>query len=167
MRRRNRLPLPGHGNRLICCMCSEEHVPMSITSEIKEDCKRDYPHALQALCSGRRISFRIEPSADRRTTTEEKFAVGKLHGIGSPSGGVNFFNAICRLLMYEGSFSTRFSDLLISADLFVRAESVFYRSWICLFGVHKSSSAHKRNGFGIPFTSGKRWLAERSHTQSA
>src|ERR1700736_5978256 len=44
--------------------------------------------------------------------------------IGSPSGGVNFFNAICRLLMYEGSFSTRFSDLLISTDSFVCAESV-------------------------------------------
>ena len=44
--------------------------------------------------------------------------------LGSPSGGVNFFNAICRLLMYEGSFSTRFSDLLISTDSFVRAESV-------------------------------------------
>jgi hypothetical protein len=26
--------------------------------------------------------------------------------------------------MYEGSFSTRFSDLLVSADLFVCAESV-------------------------------------------
>ena len=44
--------------------------------------------------------------------------------VGSPSGGVNFFNAICRLLMYEGSFSTRFSDLLISTDSFVCAESV-------------------------------------------
>ena len=44
--------------------------------------------------------------------------------LGSPSGGVNFFNAICRLLMYEGSFSTRFSDLLISTDSFVCAESV-------------------------------------------
>ena len=44
--------------------------------------------------------------------------------LGSPSGGVNFFNAICRLLMYEGSFSTRFSDLLILTDSFVCAESV-------------------------------------------
>ena len=44
--------------------------------------------------------------------------------LGSPSGGVNFFNAICRLLMYEWSFSTRFSDLLISTDSFVCAESV-------------------------------------------
>jgi hypothetical protein len=44
--------------------------------------------------------------------------------LGSPSGGVNFFNAICRLLMYEGSFSTRFSDLLFSTDSFVCAESV-------------------------------------------
>ena len=44
--------------------------------------------------------------------------------LGSPSGGVNFFNAICRLLMYEGSFSTRFSDLLISTDSLVCAESV-------------------------------------------
>jgi hypothetical protein len=44
--------------------------------------------------------------------------------LGSPSGGVNFFNAICRLLVYEGSFSTRFSDLLISNDSFVCAESV-------------------------------------------
>jgi len=43
--------------------------------------------------------------------------------LGYPSGGVNFFNAICRLLMYEGSFSTRFSDLLISSDSFVCAES--------------------------------------------
>ena len=44
--------------------------------------------------------------------------------LGSPSGGVNFFNAICRLRMYEGSFSTRFSDLLFSTDSFVCAESV-------------------------------------------
>jgi len=44
--------------------------------------------------------------------------------LGSPSGRVNFFNAICRLLMYEGSFSTRFSDLLISTDSLVCAESV-------------------------------------------
>jgi hypothetical protein len=44
--------------------------------------------------------------------------------LGSPSGGVNFFNAICRLLVYEGSFSTRFSDLPISTDSFVCAESV-------------------------------------------
>jgi hypothetical protein len=44
--------------------------------------------------------------------------------LGSPAGGVNFFNAICRLLIYEGSFSTRFSDLLISTDSFVCAESV-------------------------------------------
>jgi hypothetical protein len=44
--------------------------------------------------------------------------------LGSPSGGVNFFNAICRLLMYEGSFSTRFSDLPISADSLVCAEFV-------------------------------------------
>ena len=67
----------------------------------------------------------------RRNTTEEKFAVGKLQAfgqrtlqLGSPSGGVNFFNAICRLLMYEGSLSTRLSDLLISTDSFVCAESV-------------------------------------------
>ena len=44
---------------------------------------------------------------------------------GSPSGGVNFFNAICRLLVYEGSFSTRLSDLQFSTDSFVGAESVF------------------------------------------
>ena len=44
--------------------------------------------------------------------------------LGAPSGGVNFFTAICRLLRYEGSFSTRFSELLISTDSFVCAESV-------------------------------------------
>jgi hypothetical protein len=44
--------------------------------------------------------------------------------LGSPSGRVNFFNAICRLLMYEGSFPTRFSDLLVSTDSLVCAESV-------------------------------------------
>ena len=44
--------------------------------------------------------------------------------LGSPSGRVNFFNAICRLLMYEGSFLRRFSDLLISTDSLVCAESV-------------------------------------------
>jgi hypothetical protein len=66
----------------------------------------------------------------RRTTTEEEFAVGNFKDwelplqLGSPSGGVNFFNAICRLLMYEGSFSPRFSDLLISTDSFVCTESV-------------------------------------------
>ena len=43
---------------------------------------------------------------------------------GSPSGRVNFFNAICRLLMYEGSLLRRFSDLLISTDSLVCAESV-------------------------------------------
>jgi hypothetical protein len=44
--------------------------------------------------------------------------------LGSPSGGVNFFNAICRLLVYEGFFSTRFSDLPISTESFVCAEFV-------------------------------------------
>ena len=43
--------------------------------------------------------------------------------LGSSSRGVNFFSAICRLLMYEGSFLTRFSDFPISADSFVCAES--------------------------------------------
>jgi hypothetical protein len=44
--------------------------------------------------------------------------------LGSPSGRVNFFNAIRRLLKYEGSFSIRFSDLLISTDSLVCGETV-------------------------------------------
>jgi hypothetical protein len=67
-----------------------------------------------------RIVFRAKCTSIRETSDIGQRTLQ----LGSPSGGVNFFNAICRLLIYEGSFSTRFSDLLISTDSFVLAESV-------------------------------------------
>src|ERR1700730_15456299 len=63
-----------------------------------------------------------------------EFRLGEL---GSPSGGVNFFNAMCRLLVYEGSFLTRLSDLPISIDSFVCAGSV-------------SAGDRLRSAFSIP-----------------
>jgi hypothetical protein len=82
--------------------------------------------------SGGGSDSELSPSADdtdeprrRKSLRSGNFRHGqRTLQLGSPSGGVNFFNAICRLLMYEWSFSTRFSDLLISTDSFVCAESV-------------------------------------------
>ena len=72
--------------------------------------------------SGGGSDSELSPSADdtdeprrRKSLRSGNFRHGQQTlQLGSPSGGVNFFNAICRLLMYEWSFSTRFSDLLIS-----------------------------------------------------
>jgi hypothetical protein len=77
------------------------------------DSELSHVRTIQTNHDGGRVCGR-ETSANGQRTLQ----------LGSPSGGVNFFNAICRLLMYEGSFSTRFSDLLFSTDSFVCAESV-------------------------------------------
>ena len=103
---------------------------------IKKECKPDHPHALQALWKALRSGGRFDSELSHVRTIQTNHDGGRVCGretsgigqrtlqLGSPSGGVNFFNAICRLLVYEGSFSTRFSDLLFSIDSFVCARSV-------------------------------------------
>jgi hypothetical protein len=85
--------------------------------------------ALESVGSGARpdseLSHVRTDEPRRKSSRSGNFRQGeRTLQLGSPSGGVNFFNAICRLLMYEGSFSTRFSDLLISTDSFLCAETV-------------------------------------------
>jgi hypothetical protein len=86
--------------------------------------------ALESVGSGREFGSELMHARTDEPRRRKSLRSGNFrHGqrtlqLGSPSGGVNFFNAICRLLMYEWSFSTRFSNLLISTDSFVCAESV-------------------------------------------
>jgi hypothetical protein len=53
----------------------------------RKNAKRDYPHALQELWKSVESRGRSDPElsqcADRRTTTEEAFAVGKFQTMGN------------------------------------------------------------------------------------
>ena len=117
-------------NEAIKSLCSS--VRRFRDATVKEQCKSDFPHAsgaLESVGSGGRpdseLSHVRTDEPRRKSLRSGNFRHGqRTLQLGSPSGGVNFFNAICRLLMYEGSFSTRFSDLPISADSLVCAEFV-------------------------------------------
>jgi hypothetical protein len=71
---------------------------------IEAECKSDYPHALHL--NGVRALLKDDGGRVRSLSIGQRMLQ-----LGSLSGGVSFFNAICRLLVYEESFSTRFSDL--------------------------------------------------------
>jgi hypothetical protein len=84
---------------------------------LRTGCRNDY----QPVAAIRtRIVLRIKCTSIRKTP-----GIGqRTLQLGSCSGAVNFFNAICRLLEYEGAFSTRLSDLTIKTDSFISAEPI-------------------------------------------
>jgi hypothetical protein len=82
---------------------------------IEAECKSDYPHALHL--NGVRTLLKDDGGRVRNSGIGQRTLQ-----LGSLSGGVSFF--ICRLLVYEGFFSTRFSDLPILTDSFIFAESI-------------------------------------------
>jgi hypothetical protein len=102
---------------------------------VKEECKKRISArssgVVESIESGGRFDSELRAVCGQTTHDGGRVCGRKASGIGngrfqlgSPCGGANFINAICRLLMYEGSFSARLSELLISTDSFVCAESV-------------------------------------------